>query len=290
MKTILLSDLCLFSGNTALHWACLCGHMELVQALLDSRATADCLNNEQLAPIHLAVYENHHNILKILLERKTLINCVSPETGFYPLHIAAEKRNMESAEILIQYGASVTMLTDEIPDSPEMTTSVFHLAAKELTWKYYEVDLYPERKKYPTRRHIALDLGFGQSEVRRPLENVRREERRTFPILDMFMKHLPSEQVCSINDSKYGSILHLFAAINYAAGIEKLTGAPYNLPLDELNGAGYSPLLIALNHHSLEAVEELVKHSPDVTRYDPKRKETATELLMELHTDKGINL
>ena len=277
MKTILLSDLCLFSGNTALHWACLYGHMELVQALLDSRATADCLNNEQLAPIHLAVYENHHNILKILLEHNTtLINCVSPKTGFYPLHIAAEKRNMESAEILIQHG--VTLLTEEIPGNPKIRTSVFHLAAKELTRKYYEVDLYPEKKKYPTRRHFALGLCL------------RREEIRTFPILDMFMKHLPSEQVCSINDSKYGSILHLFAAINYAAGIEKLTGAPYNLPLDELNGAGYSPLLIALNHHSLEAVEELVKHSPDVTIYDPKSKKTAIELLMELHKNEGINL
>ena len=93
MKTILLSDLCLFSGNTALHWACLYGHADLVQALLDSRATADCLNNEQLAPIHLAVYGNHHNILKILLEHTTtLINCVSPATGFYPLHIAAKKK------------------------------------------------------------------------------------------------------------------------------------------------------------------------------------------------------
>ena len=285
MKTILLSDLCLFSGNTALHWACLCGHMELVQALLASGATADCLNNEQLAPIHLAVYENHHNILKILLEHNTtLINCVSPATGFYPLHIAAEKRNMESAEILIQHGASVTLLTEEIPGNPKIRTSVFHLAAKELTRKYYE------KKKFSFRRFFALGLGFRRSEVREPLENVRREERRTFPILDMFMKHLPSDQVCFINDSKYGSILHYFSAINYAAGIEKLTGAPYNLPLDELNGAGYSPLLIALNHHSLEAVEELVKHSPDVTRYDPKSKGTATELLIMLHTDEGIHL
>ena len=270
MKTILLSDLCYFSGNTALHWACLYGHMELVQALLDSRATADCLNKEQLAPIHLAVYENHHNILKILLEHNTtLINCVSPKTGFYPLHIAAEKRNMESAEILIQHG--VTLLTEEIPGNPKIRTSVFHLAAKELTRKHYEMDTSP-----------CLDI--------KQLESIRIEERRTFPILDMFMKHLPSEQVCSINDSKYGSILHLFAAINYAAGIEKLTGAPYNLPLDELNGAGYSPLLIALNHYSQEAVEELVKHSPDVTIYDPKSKKTAIELLMELHKNEGINL
>ena len=239
--------------------------MELVQALLDSRATADCLNTEQLAPIHLAVYENHHNILKILLEHNTtLINCVSPKTGFYPLHIAAEKRNMESAEILIQHG--VTLLTEEIPGNPKIRTSVFHLAAKELT-----------------RKHYAMDTS--------PWWDIKQlEARRTFPILDMFMKHLPSEQVCFANDSEFGSILHYFSAINYAAGIEKLTGAPYNLPLDELNGAGYSPLLIALNHHSLEAVEELVKHSPDVTRYDPKRKGTATELLMMLHTDEGINL
>ena len=246
--------------------------MELAQALLGRGATADCLIKEQLVPIHLAVYENHHNILKILLKRKTLINCVSPETGFYPLHIAAEKRNMESAEILIQYGTSVTLLTDEIPGNLKIRTSVFHLAAKELQKKRYEI-------------HTGRVW-----QIRKHLESIRIEERETFPILDMFMKHLPSEQVCSINDSEHGSILHYFSAINYAAGIEKLTGAPYNLPLDELNGAGYSPLLIALNHHSLEAVEELVKHSPDVTRYDPKRKETATELLMELHTDKGINL
>ena len=177
---------------------------------------------------------------------------------------------MESAEILIQHG--VTLLTEEIPGNPKIRTSVFHLAAKELTRKHYEMDTSPQRIN---KEH---------------LESFRREERRTFPILDMFMKHLPSEQVCSINDSEHGSILHYFSAINYAAGIEKLTGAPYNLPLDELNGAGSSPLLIALQRHSQEAVEELVKHSPDVTIYDPKSTKTATELLMELHRDKGINL
>ena len=74
--------------------------------------------------------------------------------------------------------------------------------------------------------------------------------------------------------------LHCFATINYAAGIRKLTGAPYNLPPDELNGAGYSPLLMALKHRSLEAVEALVEHNVDVTRYEPELQKTATELLI----------
>ena len=222
--------------------------MELVPALLDSGTTAHCLNNEQLAPIHLAVARNHPEILKILLEHdRDLINCVSPATGFYPLHMAASNRLKECAEMLLQYGASVTQLTGEKYGSPENKTSVLHLAALQL----------------------AKQLG-----------TVRPEERRTFLILDLLINYLPSEQVDFGSDLEYGSILHCFATINYAAGIRKLTGAPYNLPPDELNGAGYSPLLMALKHRSLEAVEALVEHNVDVTRYEPELQKTATELLI----------
>ena len=227
--------------------------MELVPALLDSGATAHCLNNEQLAPIHLAVAGDHTNILKILLEHdRDLINCVSPATGLNPLHMAAIMGHKECAEMLLRYGASVTQLTGEKYGSPENRTSVLHLAALQ----------------------HAKQLGTVY------VQNLRPEKRRTFLILDLLINYLPSEQVDFGSHLEYESILHSFATINYAAGIRKLTGAPYNLPPDELNGAGYSPLLMALKHRSLEAVEALVEHNVDVTRYEPELQKTATELLI----------
>jgi hypothetical protein len=85
-----------------------------------------------------------------------------------------------------------------------------------------------------------------------------------------------------VRNAKYpdGSILHRFAAINYVAGIKKLTGAPYCHPPDELNDDGLSPLLVALKYMAPEAIECLLELDVDVLRPDPETSRTPVQLLL----------
>ena len=80
-------------------------------------------------------------------------------------------------------------------------------------------------------------------------------------VLDMWLKDESSVDTIT---KEYGGILHYFAANNYAAGIEKLTREPYNLPPDEVNREGYSPFLMAANHQSLDAVAALLSCDVDI--------------------------
>jgi hypothetical protein len=86
----------------------------------------------------------------------------------------------------------------------------------------------------------------------------------------------------AVRNAKYpdGSILHRFAAINYVAGIKKLTGAPYCHPPDELNDDGVSPLVVALKHRAPEAAACLLELDVDVMRLDRETSRTPVQLLL----------
>ena len=249
-----------------MHWACQHGHKELAQALLYCRASGRCLNIKDLAPVHLAVAEGHTDILEILLEHdQDLVRCVSPFTGLYPLHVAAVHRQIACAALLLQYGARVTQLTDEMPVDPSNRFTVFHLAAYKVAGR--------RLKQYNARVRVESTTILLESPTATDEEE---EERRTFEMLDMCMEQLPPEPVRIVIDSRFGSVLHYFAAINYVAGIEMITAAPYNHPPDVLNMSGYSPLLIGLNNRqgsmvlhrksyfSLFPIFEIINFSPSV--------------------------
>ncbi|OCL03238.1 ankyrin, partial [Glonium stellatum] len=55
------------SGQTPLHHAAKNGHNEVVQLLLQHKATIDCIDEEGATPLHRASEAGHASTMKLLL-------------------------------------------------------------------------------------------------------------------------------------------------------------------------------------------------------------------------------
>ncbi|KAI3316971.1 ankyrin [Xylariaceae sp. AK1471] len=54
-------------GNTALHWACLGGHLDIVKLLLSRGASPAVANDKDQIPLDLAAFNNHMHIVDYFL-------------------------------------------------------------------------------------------------------------------------------------------------------------------------------------------------------------------------------
>ncbi|OTB01710.1 hypothetical protein M426DRAFT_323212 [Hypoxylon sp. CI-4A] len=56
-------------GNTALHWACLGGHLDVVKLLLSRGASPTSANDKDQIPLDLAAFNNHMHIVEYFLSQ-----------------------------------------------------------------------------------------------------------------------------------------------------------------------------------------------------------------------------
>lgn len=54
-------------GNTALHWACLGGHLDIVKLLLSRGASPTIANDKDQIPLDLAAFNNHMHVVDYFL-------------------------------------------------------------------------------------------------------------------------------------------------------------------------------------------------------------------------------
>jgi ankyrin repeat protein len=101
-----------------LHLAASRGGPSIVRLLLQYRADPQALDSTGLPPIYFAI--EHPAIVKILLDANAKANiCINyqgngagPPRNSTPLHVAAERGQVESARLLLAHGASVDARTD----------------------------------------------------------------------------------------------------------------------------------------------------------------------------------
>lgn len=140
-----------FQGKTALHFAALKGHESIIRLLLDKGAKADMQDiSYGISPLHIAALEGHEAVVRLLLDRgadvsigdhtgrtalvwaaryasldKEIVGVVrlllergadvdmrERECGGTSLHWAVEKGRREAVKLLLEKGASVTLLSD----------------------------------------------------------------------------------------------------------------------------------------------------------------------------------
>ncbi|KAK5637158.1 hypothetical protein RRF57_012870 [Xylaria bambusicola] len=81
-------------GNTALHWACLGGHLDIVKLLLSRGASPAVANDKDQIPLDLAAFNNHMHIVDYFLAQSEDIEGDNAQEG----GLAKETEEMDVAE------------------------------------------------------------------------------------------------------------------------------------------------------------------------------------------------
>ena len=96
-------------GDSALHLACLYGHLECVKLLLSGGAAADVLNpDDGSTALHDAAAGGYAEIAELLLTHSPGLVTVADEDGDTPLHNAARGNHGAMVSLLLVAGSSLT--------------------------------------------------------------------------------------------------------------------------------------------------------------------------------------
>ncbi len=106
-------------GFGLLHLACMYGHRETVEMLLDRGASREMVSKHKMKvrPIHSAAAGKKIDIVRLLLDRGADVNATQG-AGWRLIHHAAQQGNREFVDLLIEHGAKVSVLNDR-GQSPE---------------------------------------------------------------------------------------------------------------------------------------------------------------------------
>ncbi|GMR59007.1 hypothetical protein PMAYCL1PPCAC_29202 [Pristionchus mayeri] len=91
-----------YRGRSALHWAALFNNLEVMKVLLEHRSDVNCVDIEGCAPLHLAVERCSEAAVRMLLEAHANTDIING-LGFIPLSIAKEKGVQGIIDLLTWY-------------------------------------------------------------------------------------------------------------------------------------------------------------------------------------------
>jgi len=96
-------------GITALEWAAMVGHTEVVKVLLDNNADVNARRTDDGAtPLDAAAYNGHTEVVKLLLDNNADVNARrTSDDGATPLYIAADNGHTEVVRLLLDNNADV---------------------------------------------------------------------------------------------------------------------------------------------------------------------------------------
>ncbi|MGH0132036.1 UNVERIFIED_CONTAM: hypothetical protein FKN15_058867 [Acipenser sinensis] len=137
-------------GNNVLHGVSESGHASLVKLLIDNRADMNCLNDQKLAPIHLAVTNCHIPVIHTFIESGCDMNATDSRNQT-ALHIAAELGKADIVEMILKAGADLS-----IQDKANVESNETLQNESPLTFK---LDHKTENKQM---RSVAWDLAYNQ--------------------------------------------------------------------------------------------------------------------------------
>ncbi|KAI3328526.1 ankyrin repeat-containing domain protein [Ustulina deusta] len=81
-------------GNTALHWACLGGHLDIVKLLLSRDALPAIANDKDQIPLDLAAFDNHMHVVDYFLAQSKGIEGDNAQEG----GLAKEAQDLDMTE------------------------------------------------------------------------------------------------------------------------------------------------------------------------------------------------
>lgn len=100
-------------SSTPLHSACYAGNYEMAAMLLDNSAWVNAATADGKTPLMLAVESDDTNLVYLLLARGAKIDAKIPGTLLAAQHLCCQLGNLETLQILYQYGASLEAQTSD---------------------------------------------------------------------------------------------------------------------------------------------------------------------------------
>ncbi len=108
-------------GFTVLHLAVANNHKNIVELLVAKGADINAKDDDGFTPLHWTAIKGHKDIVELLIDNGANVNPKGDEFGMTPLHKAASKGHREITELLIANGADVNA---KVVSSPTARTAL----------------------------------------------------------------------------------------------------------------------------------------------------------------------
>lgn len=99
--------------RTALHRACIKGHVEAATILLEAGAEVDARDDEGSTALHHAAHQDHVEVVKVLIAHGANVEAVTADDNATPLYFAALGDSEQCAALLLKHGANPNAVTRE---------------------------------------------------------------------------------------------------------------------------------------------------------------------------------
>ncbi|XP_055690114.1 ankyrin repeat and sterile alpha motif domain-containing protein 1B-like [Lutzomyia longipalpis] len=152
------------NGYSALHYAALNGHTEVVQVLLIGEANPDIQDPRGSGPLHLAAWAGHQEVVKLLLSNKVRPAEPNLQTADLdtPLHCAAQHGHTGALTSLLAHGADPQIINARGETPFDLAAQYGRLQAVQMLIRAYPDLLRPFRRPslhIRTPLHLAARNG-----------------------------------------------------------------------------------------------------------------------------------
>jgi ankyrin repeat protein len=236
-------------GETPLHLAIWEGHEEIVKLLLSMIKDVNLKNASENTLLFYTAYQGRKNIARLLLDRGARFDQKNIY-GRYPVHYAAREGHKGVLELLIENGANINVKSDEGLTPLEWALDQRHKSVIDLLLKY-NAELHAKSEKGIHMLHSAALLGY-----------------------KMLVDRLISQGVnIHSKDMRGGNLMHNAAAGGLLDLISFMVSQGTGINMLDIYGS--TPLHEAAAFGKKEAVELLIKNDADI---NAKRPDGSTPL------------
>ncbi len=271
-------------GNTALHQAARDGKSNLVQQLLQKKATVNIANRKGITPLALAAKAGKNDIVQILLQHGANVHAIDVN-GNTVLHYALSTKPDEGVvATLIQAGAAIDRVNREgrSPMHYAARTGNYQLFTTMLGSRLYDINLKDNSGN--TVLHYAVMVptdNLMSYVIGKPNENLVRYLIGKNAIPDI------------LNDERK-TVFHLAVEAKSPEVLRTLLGSYLSYDVDIQDSRGNTPLHKAIINRDLESAALLVKKGASVNTQNrlgdtPLHEAGSDEQLVGFLMQRGAN-